>query len=98
MLHQDLHDFASMLINESNDNKPLHDTGERFVSVQERIDDYRDELNAKSAIKLRRITVEYDSDLGYYPAVEPLPPFDPAKHGTKGNQYDEQPEEGCIGQ
>lgn len=74
-LHHDLHDFASMLINESNDNKPLHDTGERFINVQEAIDEYRDELNATSKIKLRRVTVEYNCDLGYYAAFEPLPPL-----------------------
>lgn len=93
-MHADLIEYAEYLIWESNQHKPYPDTGERFISVQERIDIYRTHLILTTGLPLRHVTIENNCESGEYAHLEPLPPFDPANHGNQGNQNDEQPKEG----
>ncbi|MEN5275794.1 hypothetical protein ABE527_02475 [Brucella sp. TWI432] len=84
-LHADLLDYADCLISESNDHAPRLDTGERFINVEERIEEYRIKLMEQTQIYLRPVYVDYNHDKGYHAVIEPRTQNKPASYGNKGD-------------
>lgn len=82
-LHAELIEHAEYLIYKSNENKPLHDTGERFIDVQDEIDAYRNELNAQGGFQYRPVTIEYSHEIGWYAHLSPPPPM-----ATQGEEHE----------
>lgn len=76
-LHIDLVIYAESLVVEYYENAPRIDTGEGWVSVEEKIERYRQELSKVIGIELRPIRLEPHPYTGRLNAVlDPLPPLD----------------------
>ena len=75
--HDDLIWTAQRLIDQHRDHVPRIYSGEWTIRARELADDEQDMLNGTAHPPLRRVTIEWSDDVGYWaPLLEPFPgPF-----------------------
>lgn len=74
-LHANLLSYAENLIKTYYDNAPRIDNGEGWITIQQRIDDYRDALIKAEGVELRNISLVLGDDGRMHAELPALPPI-----------------------